>query len=102
MARRLNLHDEFIQILGTQNVYFQPPASTKLKYPCIIYKIASRDDLKADDIRYRKYVRYEITFICRDPDSEIPDRLLEHFRYISHDRAYPADNLHHDIFTLFY
>ena len=44
-SRLLNLHDEFIQILGTQNVYFQPPASTKLKYPCIIYKIASRDDL---------------------------------------------------------
>lgn len=102
MARRLNLQNEFIQILGTQNVYFQPPASVKLKYPCIVYKIASRDTIKADDMSYAGYVRYEVTLICRDPDSEIPEKLLRHFRYISHVRNYPSDNLHHDVFTLYY
>lgn len=102
MARRLNLQNEFIQILGTRNVYFQPPASVKLKYPCIVYKIASRNDLKADDIRYRGMIRYEVTFITRDPDSETPEEMMEHFHYIAHDRNYPADNLHHDVFTLYY
>ena len=102
MARRLNLQNEFIQILGTRNVYFQPPTSVKLKYPCIVYKIASRNDLKADDIRYRGMVRYEVTFITRDPDSETPEEMMKHFSYIAHDRNYPADNLHHDVFTLYY
>lgn len=102
MARRLELHEKFCELLGTRNVYFQPPASVKLKYPCFIYKVANRNDLKADDKRYRDYVRYEVTFITRDSDSEVPDEVLSTFRYVSHERNFTLDNLHHDIFTIFY
>lgn len=102
MARRRQLNEKFCQILGTRNVYFQPPPSVKIKYPCIIYKIASRNDLKADDIRYRGMTRYEVTFITRDADSETPEELMGLFSYISHDRNYPAENLYHDVFTLYY
>ena len=102
MARRRQLNEKFCQILGTRNVYFQPPASVKIKYPCIIYKIENRNDLKADDTRYRGMIRYEVTFITRDPDSETPEDLLNSFQYISHNRNYPSDNLHHDVFTLYY
>lgn len=105
MARRLELHEELCSNLGSRNVYFQPPASVKIKYDptgAIVYKIADRNDLKADDIRYRGMRRYEVTFITRDPDSEIPDKLLDYFQYIRHERSYPADNLHHDVFTIYY
>ena len=102
MARRLQLHEKLCATLGSRNVYFQPPASVKLVYDCIIYKTASRDAIRADDRRYIPYDAYDVTFISRDPDSEIPGLLLESFRYIEHQRTYTADNLHHDLFRIYY
>lgn len=102
MARRLELHEKLCSILGTRNVYFQPPASVQMKYDCIVYKVANRNDLKADDRRYRDLVRYEVTFIHRDPDSTLPDALMDGFTYCSHIRSFPSDNLHHDVFNLYY
>ena len=37
MASRLNLQDKLEEVLGSKQVYFQPPESLKLKYPCIVY-----------------------------------------------------------------
>ena len=102
MARRLQLHEEFCRILGTRNVYFQPPESVKLKYDCIVYSINNREDLRADDKHYRKLIRYEVTLIYRDPDSDLPERMLDEFTRITHQRHFTVDNLHHDIYTLFY
>lgn len=102
MARRLQLHEKLCEILGTRNVYFQPPASVKLKYDAIVYKVSDRNDLKADDMRYRNYTAYEVTFIHRDPDSELPEELFSNFKYITHRNSFPADNLHHDVFTIYY
>ena len=49
MPSRLNLQTTLETILGSRNVYFQPPESVKLKYPAIVY---SRNDIMnqfADD-----------------------------------------------------
>lgn len=102
MARRLQLHEELCSILGSRNVYFQPPESVKLKYDAIVYKIIDRDDLRANDHRYRGLVAYEIMYIYKDPDSAISDALLNSFTYISYGRSYVVDNLHHEIFTIYY
>ena len=102
MARRLQLHEELCTILGTRNVYFQPPESVKLKYDCIVYSINNREDLRADDRHYRNLVRYEVTLMYRDPDSELPEQLLNGFTYISHQLHFTNDNVHHDVYTLFY
>lgn len=102
MARRLQLHEKLCEILGTRNVYFQPPESVKLQYDCIIYSIFTRNDIRADDMQYRNFVRYELTVIYRDPDSDLPERLMREFTRISNDKHYTVDNLHHDIFTLYY
>lgn len=102
MARRLQLHEELCSILGSRNVYFQPPESVKLKYDAIVYNTADRNDLKADDGKYRSFVGYDVTFISRDPDSEIPDLLLNSFQRIRHSRSFTTDNLHHDLFRIYY
>ena len=102
MARRLQLHEELCKILGTRNVYFQPPESVKLKYDCIVYSVNNREDLRADDIHYRNLVRYEVILMYRDPDSELPEALLNGFTRISHQRHFTSDNVHHDVYTLFY
>ena len=102
MARRLQLHEKLCEILGSRNVYFQPPASIKMEYDCFRYKITDRDDIRADDMRYRNLEEYELLFITRDPDSPIPNRLYEEFRYISSGKPYTVDNLHHTPFTIYY
>lgn len=102
MARRLQLHEKFCTILGSRNVYFQPPESLKIKYPAIIYKVADRNDIRADDKKYRNFIRYEVSFISRDPDSVIPETFMSEFIYCSHNATFTTDNLHHDVFTIYY
>lgn len=98
---RLTLHDELCVILGTRYVYFQPPETVKLQYPCIIYERSNSDVRYADNSMYNKLRSYTVTVIDKDPDSELPDR-IEELSMCRLDRFYTADNLNHWIFTLFY
>lgn len=49
MGQRVDLHRKFEIALGSKNVYFQPPESVKLKYPCIIYGLSKLPIKHADD-----------------------------------------------------
>lgn len=97
---RIELQEALEEFLGSRNVYYQPPESIKLKYPCIIYELGNIDKVPADNIAYLKHKRYTLTLIHQDADSDLPDKLLDHFQYISFDRPYKADNLYHEVFTL--
>lgn len=97
---RLALHELLCEKLGSRNVYFQPPESVKMKYPAIVYSRNRIESTSADNIVYRQSVRYTITVIDRDPDSEIVERISQIPR-IMFDRSYVSDNLNHDTFTLF-
>lgn len=101
MDRRLSLQELLVNILGSNNVYFQPPETIKLHYPCIIYE---RDDVNqryADNRTYISMVRYSLTLITRSPESNLVKAILE-LPYCSYDRYYAADTLNHDVFTLYY
>lgn len=101
MGTRLELHDILVSILGSSNVYFQPPESISLKYPCIIY---NRDYIKtefADNSPYTLGKRYSVTVITKDPDSDIPDDIAA-MPKCSFERHFTADNLNHDIFNLYF
>lgn len=102
MADRLNLHEELCDILGNKRAYFQPPASVKMSYPCIRYSLGGVNSFKADDHNYKNTKRYEITVIDQDPDSDIYEKILEHFPMCSLERTYTADNLNHWVLTLYY
>lgn len=103
MASRLDLHEELCNILGSRNVYFQPPESLKIKYPCIIYSKNNALSTYANNKNnYTKYDRYEIILIYKDPDSDLANDVLEHFGYCRLDRHYIVDNLYHDAFNLYY
>ena len=99
MARRLQLH----QLLETftPNVYFQPPTNIQLEYPCIIYKRDFADTKFADDIPYDHRLRYSITIIDRDPDSEIPSKVAE-MPMSLFNRFYTVDNLNHDVYNVYF
>lgn len=98
---RKNLHDILCRILGSTNCYFSPPASIELKYPCIVYHFSNVDQQFADDRSYRNTRRWTVTIMDKDPESEIPDRMLE-LPYCSSDRNFVSEGINHFVFTLFY
>lgn len=99
MGERLDLSKKFKMI--APNVYFQPPASVKMQYPCIRYELADIHTTHADNRLYTAKRRYTVTVIDKDPDSQIPFALIE-FPLCSFDRHYVADNLHHWVFGIYY
>ena len=101
MNRRLELQDKFEELLGSRQVYYQPPESVKLSYPCIIYKRSSIMNNNANNQVYRQDTAYEVTVIDKRPDSEIVYK-LSRFPKTYHNRHYTYDNLNHDIFTIYY
>lgn len=101
MDRRLSLQEMLVNILGSNNVYFQPPETIKLQYPCIIYERSDIDEKYADNRAYMSMVRYSLTLITRSPESDLVKAILE-LPYCSYDRYYAADTLNHDVFTLYY
>lgn len=99
---RENLSKIFREIMGSNNVYFQPTTGTKMNYPCIIYKLEGLESFKADDINYQKHKRWFITVIDYDPDSTIYLQLCDRFKYCDLDRTAVNDNLNHWYLTLFW
>jgi hypothetical protein len=101
MAQRQQLHNILKTILGSNNVYFQPPESVKMNYPAIVYR-RNQDSVDfADNKPYKRYIRYQVTVIDANPDSLIPGKIAE-LRLCKFDRFYAADNLNHDVFNIFF
>lgn len=85
----------------TPNVYFQPPNGLNILYPCIIYVRDSMDMTYADNSLYGHSIRYQITVIDRNPDSELVHKVAM-LPLASHNRFFTADDLNHDVFTLYF
>lgn len=98
---RLELHERLCTLLGSRNVYYRPPESIKMKYPAIVYDRNNYRNVFADDTIYRQLKSYMITVIYKDPDSDLPDRIMG-LPYCRFDRHFVSDNLNHDVFTLYY
>lgn len=101
MGSRLNLHAILKTALGSDHVYFQPPASVTMQYPCIVYSRAAVDTKYANNKPYAQKKRYSVTVIDQNPDSLIPDKIAA-LPLCSFSRHFKVDNLNHDIFNLYY
>ena len=101
MATRLELQSKLEALLGSRNVYYQPPESVKMEYPAIKYSKTNIPVTYANGSVYSKNTCYEIIVIDKKPDNEVVNKLLE-LPYCSYDRQYKADNLNHDVLTLYY
>lgn len=85
----------------TPNVYFQPPTNIQLTYPCIIYKRDFADTKFADNNPYTHKLRYMVTVIDQDPDSEIPEKIAK-LPMSLFNRFYTVDNLNHDVYNVYF
>lgn len=101
MNRRLELSALLRNTLGSDNVYFQPPETIKMKYPAIVYSLDNIQNVHADDGVYLSHRRYSVTLIDRNPDSIIIERLSA-LSMCQFNRHYTSDNLNHFVFTLYF
>ena len=101
MADGLELHSIFQELLGSSNVYYQPPESIKMQYDAIRYSKKTIDSKYANDRKYSMTDCYEVIVISRLPDNPVIKKLLS-LPYCSYDRHYIADNLHHDVLTIYW
>jgi len=101
MGSRLKLHSILVALLGSGNVYYQPPSTITMKYPAIVY---SRDKIQtkyANDVVYGLKTSYEIIVIDANPDSIIIEKVAL-LPSCAFNRNYTSDNLNHDAFTLYF
>lgn len=99
MASRIDLQHILEGILGTRNVYFQPPMSLQMKYPCIRYEFSKPELVRADNNIYLEHHTYSVTLIHKDPDNTVWEQILKipHCRF---DRTYKSDGLYCYNFTI--
>lgn len=102
MASRLNLHEELCALLGTRSVYFQPPESVKLNFPCIVYSRSGADTDYAENKTYNMTYQYNVQIISKDPDNDLAQMLAKHFQMCRYTRRFVLDNLYHDNLILYY
>lgn len=101
MGTRIELQALFEEILGSKNVYFQPPESVRMSYPAIVYSYADIDNVYADNLVYMQSLAYTVTVIDKNPDGALW-REISKIPRCRHDRNFVSDNLNHYVFTLYY
>ena len=101
MSRRLQLQTKLEELLGSRNVYYQPPESLKMEYPAIRYSKSDIESKHANNAKYSNHTEYEIIVIDKRPDNAVIDKILE-LPLSSFDRHYTSNNLHHDVINLYY
>lgn len=85
----------------TSHVYYQPPESIKLVYPCIVYNREKFDTRYSNNKVYKDMTRYTVTVMDKNAESPLAD-VLRDLQYCEMDREFTSENIHHFVFTLFY
>lgn len=101
MGQRLELQAILEAIPGVSAVYFQPPPSVEMLYPAIVYQRDYAASAFAGNLPYRHTKRYQVTVIDQDPDSGIPDHIAA-LPMSSFSRFYVADQLNHDVYSVYF
>lgn len=99
MRPRLSLND--LLLTYCPNVYYQPPDSIKMRYPCIVYNRRNDAVRHADGLKYTKYNAYDLTVIDKNPESTIAEALSD-LKYCSFDRQFASANLNHFVYRLYW
>ena len=96
-----DLHKILVDLMGADHVYFQPPESVKMVYPCIRFSEEGYDIKKANDKTYIKNTRYQIVVITKTPNPEVLDKIID-LPFCGPGPAYKASGLYHYTFTLYF
>lgn len=98
--RSQELQAAFEELLGSRNVYYNPPESVRMSYDAIVFSRSAINNTFASDSVYVQLApTFEVTTITRDPDAPIIEKVskLPNCRFTT---SYVADNLYHNRFTI--
>jgi hypothetical protein len=102
MSKRTYLQEQLQTIMGSNRVYYDPPESTAMIYPCIRYSLNKQLFRYANNKKYMNKTAYTITLIDKSSISgEKTCELLNRLDYCSFERTYTADGLHHYIYNIY-
>ena len=101
-VRREQLSAKLRELLGSSNVYFQPPENLKMSYPCIRYNRGYDRTQYGDNLSYFSRHSYELLIISRDPTEPVAELIPQNFEYCRPGKPYVADNLNHFPFTVYW
>ena len=72
-----------------------------MEYDCIVYERKLIKPTFANNQPYLLHDCYQVTLIYGNPDSDLPKKVAL-LPMCVHERHFTADNLHHDVFTLYF
>lgn len=99
-TRRKELGRIFREILGSDNVYFQPTTNTRMSYPAIVYSRKRIENQFANNGVYLQFPGFDVIVIDKNPDSKYVEEVSK-LPTCRHERHYKKDNLNHDAFTIY-
>lgn len=100
--KREDLQKKLVDILGSSNVYFQPPSNLKMKYPAIVYTLDKIPTRKANNHTYIKNRNYVVTHIYQSPKNELTDKMLDSFQFIKFVNRGYEDGLYNDRYEIYW
>lgn len=98
-SSRLKLQKTLEIIMGKDKVYYCPPSTLKMTYPCIVYSKTDIASTRANDTSYLLHDRYNVTLISKTPDDPRIRQLLS-IPGASYSNGYISDGLCHDVVTI--
>lgn len=99
MSSRNELQGKLEELLKSKHVYYNPPSTLKMEYPCIRYSLKVIKSRFANSAPYSLLPCYELIVIAKESDHEVIKDLMM-LPYCTHVNHYKADNLNHDVLTI--
>ena len=97
MASWLTLKNEWEAAFGIK-IYYEPPESIKLTYPCAIMSRGNIQFADANNYKYLKTVRYSLTYITKTINDPLADTIAE-YDHMVHGDSYTSDHLYHHTYS---
>lgn len=99
MSNQTRFQSLLEELLGSDEVHFQPPANLTMEYPAITYEVDDIPPQYADNGIFLRTTTYTVTGIDYDPDSPVFQKLAD-FPRSRFDTRFSTEQLNHSVFTI--
>lgn len=81
-------------------VYFQEPPNTGMKYPCIVYEFVRFNRRNADNKPYLVTGHWELHHMYKNPKLDLKEKFINEVEYCNFDRRIVNDGVYNDYYSL--